>query len=298
MTIIELKEHLLNNTLDDNLLIFVYEENTFIIKEYIKRICENKDLTLNLLESEDDLYEILNDAFGYFRDFLNVLYIDDLKYELPKKLKNCIIVCNKLSKEQKDKCKDFVIEFPKLENWQIDDYAKVKLTGLSEQEYKWLCSITKYDIYRLDNEINKISIFPKNRQRDIFKLLVEEDCYSDLTEFNIFSLTNAILKRSIKDVDRIMQDLKLIGVEPIKLVSILLKQFKYVIDIQTDKTATASTLNVSQKQFNAIKYNCGKFSNKELLDIYQLLLSIDCRLKSGLLDSDLIIDYVICNIMR
>ena len=37
---------------------------------------------------------------------------------------------------------------------------KMRLEGLGEKEILWLCDITKYNIYRLENECNKLSLFP------------------------------------------------------------------------------------------------------------------------------------------
>ena len=52
-----------------------------------------------------------------------------------------------------------------------------------------------------------------------------------------------------------------------------------------------------EKQFKAIKYNCGRFTNEELVKIYELLTSIDIKLKTGLIDNKIIVDYLLSKIL-
>ena len=41
---------------------------------------------------------------------------------------------------------------------------------------------------------------------------------------------------------------------------------------------------MEERQFKAIQYNCNKYSDNKLIDIYEFLNGIDYRLKSGLLE--------------
>ena len=78
-------------------------------------------------------------------------------------------MCNKISE-------DIDIEYVsicKLAEWHLKDYMSIKLPGLKEEEIDWLIDITKKDIYRLENEANKIKLFPKEAQRSLFKLINE-----------------------------------------------------------------------------------------------------------------------------
>ena len=80
----------------------------------------------------------------------------------------------------------------------------------------------------------------------------------------------------------------------------MLKNIKNIINIQLDVTASAEKLNMQQKQFNAIKYNCGKYTSTELINIYKFLLDIDYRLKNGelIFNNKQFRDYLICNILN
>ena len=98
-------------------------------------------------------------------------------------------------------------------------------------------------------------------------------------------------------VKNILETLETMDVEPVGVLTILYKSFKNIIDIQMSSNPTPESLNMSQKQFNAIKYNLGKFTNAELVKIFETLTSIDKKLKSGNLPAENIIEYLLINVL-
>lgn len=298
MTLQELKNNLLENHFPNQAFIFKYDDNTFLVKDYINKIQEITNLTINYLNSVDDLIALTNDAFFDYSEQLNILFLEKLTQNIPNNLVNCIIVCQNIEKDIKENLKEYIIEFPKLEDWQIDDYANIRLDGVNTNAISWLCNVSQHNIFRLDNEIQKIEIFDKKDRNNIFNLINSDNGYSDLNNFNIFNLINGIVKKDKKSVCDILSVIDTLDIEPMGLITLLIKQFKNVIDIQLGNNPTPTKLGVSQKQFNAIKYNCGKYTSNQLLDIFSLLTSIDFKLKSGILENDRIIDYTICNIFK
>ena len=72
-----------------------------------------------------------------------------------------------------------------------------------------------------------------------------------------------------------------IDIEAMGLVTILKKNIRNIIDVQMNPSATYVSTGMSPKQFASVKYNVGKFSNEQLIDLYEFLLDIDLSLKSG-----------------
>ena len=297
MELKELKEKVLNKTLENKMYIFKYEDSRFLVQDYINEISKLFKSEINYLNSIDDLYAMANAFFIDSNFDLNVLFVDNLENEVPE-MDNVIICCKNISKEVLQEVKNKVIIFPKLENWQIEDYAKVKLDGVEPNAISWLCSIANYDVDRINNEIEKITIFEKDTRNDIFNLINNDNGYSDLNNYNIYNLVNAIVKKDINTIHECLLNIEVLDVEPMGLVALLLRQFKSVIDIQLNNNPTPEKLGMNPKQFNAIKYNCGKYDAYRLIHIYNLLNSIDFLLKSGKIDNDKIIDYVVCNILK
>ena len=297
----ELKEKILNKSLNFDLLIFKYESDTWLVNQYINEISKILDLKINYVEDLETLGNVSGDFFfGGTSNELNVLWLEELKTNIPNRedLKKSIIKCNKIDKDIEKELSKYIVNFPKLVEWQIRDYAEKQLQGMKADAIQWLCGLIGDDIYRLDNEVDKITIFDEKDRMNIFLALNNDGCYSDLNNFNIFNSINAIVKRDFKTIVGILRIRDTIDLEPVGLVTLLTRQFKNLIDIQMGNNPTPEKLNMNPNQFKAIKYNCGKYSSERLIYIYDLLTGIDYRLKSGLLDNDKIIDYVLCNIMR
>ena len=293
MNIIELKKNIEDKTLNDSFLILKYSDFPFIARQYIEAISEFKNKPIVYVESLND---ITSNLFGE-DDNLYVMNIDKIDKQFRfASLDNKIVICKSIDADVLEGMRQYVVEIPKLQQWQIRAYTAKNLPGLSNEEINWLSDVTK-DIYRLSNEVDKIKIFKKKDQGQIFRLLNEEYAYGDLNSSTIFNFTNAITKRDIKTVKNILDTIETMDAEPMGVVSILYKSFKNILNIQMSANATAESLGMNPRQFSAIKYNLGKFNNTELIKIFDMITLVDYQLKSGNLPNGNIIDYLLINIL-
>ena len=282
MELRELKNKILAQEALSFPLLFINYDNDYLIKSYVKKIAENNSLTIKEIESIKEMVDIES---GMFKE-VEYLYIyklnkdDNLSKEQLKDYKIILIS----DTDRKDSDIDKVV-FNKLENWQIEAYVQALLPGLDNQEVSWLCKNAKYDIWRLDNEASKLNIFDKKDQSKILMAINDDNGYVDLNELTIFNLSNAIMNKDMLGIKKVVEDIDNIDVEGTGLVTILLKNFLNIINIQTNSKATAQSLGMSEKQFRYLQYNqCNKYSNEELFNIYNFLTDIDYKLKSGLLE--------------
>ena len=282
MELRELKNKILAQEALSFPLLFINYDNDYLIKSYIKKIAENNSLTIKEIESIKEMVDIES---GMFKE-VDYLYIyklnkdDNLSKEQLKDYK--IILISDTDRKDSDIEK---VVFNKLENWQIEAYVQALLPGLDNREVSWLCKNAKYDIWRLDNEASKLNIFDKKDQSKILMAINDDNGYVDLNELTIFNLSNAIMNKDMLSIKKVVEDIDNIDVEGTGLVTILLKNFLNIINIQTNSKATAQSLGMSEKQFRYLQYNqCNKYSNEELFNIYNFLTDIDYKLKSGLLE--------------
>ena len=266
MILSELKTNI-NNKCKINLpLVFINDNNDYLIKTYINQIAKNNHLTIKELSSINEMIDIES---GMFKD-ADYLYTYEIKKDedlssMDLNTYNLILITNS---EIKDLDIDS-IQFKKLENWQIESYIKKLVPGLDDIEVSWLCKNSSYDLNRLDNEANKLNIFDLDNQKKIFKQINEENGYCDLNELTIFNLSNSIMNKDVLGIKKVVQDIDYIDIEPTGLVTILLKNFLNIINIQTNSKSTPSSLGMSEKQFNFLKYNqCNKYPNHKLFNIY------------------------------
>ena len=273
------------HTLDNNqFFIFVGKDITseFIFDQYLHIYAKNNNLEIII---EDKLY---NNTVEFFNDEKSCIKIFKTKIldENVSGFKGWIY-CNSISDNiQIDY--ETVIDLPKLEKWQIIDYIS-SISNIDLEQAKLL-----YDeysnIYKLNIESTKLSIFYKNYFNELEDQLISSNNYE------IFDLTNAILQRDKIKIQEIYKSN--LDIECFSFLALLIKNFKLIIDIQLSRNATAESLGTSGKQFWAIsKYNCNKYSKNELIYIYDLLTSIDLRIKTGYIDTSIVKDYIIFKIL-
>ena len=282
MELRELKNKILASEALSFPLLFINDNNNYLIKSYIKEIAKNNSLVIKEINSIKEMVDIESGMFKE-ADYLYVYKLnkDDVFSEEQLKDYKIILISDT---DKKDSNIEKVV-FNKLENWQIEAYIQALIPGLDNQEVSWLCKNAKFDIWRLDNEASKLNIFDKKDQSKILMAINNDNGYVDLNELTIFNLSNAIMNKDMVGIKKVIEDIDNIDVEGTGLVTILLKNFLNIINIQTNSRATAQSLGMSEKQFRYLQYNqCNKYSNEELFNIYNFLTDIDYKLKSGLLE--------------
>ena len=280
--LVAFKKEIENNLLlfTKKFFIFIGKNDTseFIFNQYVHTYADNNFLEINTLE------ELVVNT-GFFdtdaSNDLKVFKTSVLEF-VPHDFCGWIF-CNSASKEILHTYDEYIVQLPALEKWQLIDY--VMTTGHIElkQAEKFVDEYS--DVYKLNIELQKLSMFSSNQ----FDELAEQLFYKD--EYELFDLTNAILRRDINALKVIYTSG--IKVDVFAFIGLLIKNFKLVIDIQLSKNASAQFLGISDKQFWAVsKYNCYKYTRQELIQIYLLLTSLDLKIKTGQISTNIIQDYV------
>ena len=159
--------------------------------------------------------------------------------------------------------------------------------------------VTNNNIYRIDNELSQIEMF--DNQDAMFDEIMNDNGYGDLSSFNIFNLSNNLSKNKLNDVRHILLEIENIDVEPYGLVTNLIREFKNVLKVQMFPNATYDKLNLTEKQYKAIKYySCGIFPNNKLIQNYKFLLDFDRKLKDGEymgMSNNMLINHIVNNLV-
>lgn len=282
MNLQELKAHIENNTLKENLLIFT-GDGDFIFKQYLHKYVTDNSLDIKYIESIDEISS--SNMFAFSSNVLYLLETDTFIKE-PASHNRVWVKC------RKNKSKTDSIGLPKLEEWQLEDYIKSKCFGLKDSEVKELLRCYKDNPFRLDLELDKILITGTYKY-------IKDQLYTDVANYMIFDLTTALVKRDKKKVSDILIEIEHIDVEPFGLLTLMTKNFRQLIDIQLAINPTAESVGVSDKQFWVLKkYNSGYYNREELVKIYKWLLDIDKRIKNGELDTKYLNEYIITKIIN
>lgn len=270
---VELKNKIESNTLSNEPLVLKYSDSKFIAFQYVKAIAKNYQEIVYI----NSVKEIIRDDIFGSNQTLYVYDVEKLDENITKDDIDLIVIC----KTVPDYLEIDYVDIAKVLPWMVESFVKMRLKGLDDAEIKWLCEVAKYDVYRLDQECKKLEIFDPLQQKAIFNQMNRENAYSDLNALTIFNFTNAMIKKDYKTLIEVLENIASIDIEGVGLVTILQKQIKNLIDIQTNPRNTAASLNMKPAQFNAIKYNVGKFKDSQLIDIFDFLTEFDYKLKSG-----------------
>lgn len=281
-------------TLDDSSMIWVYSDNKFLCEQYIKEISKYKNLNIHYVDNLDgfkikSLFEKQEVNNG---DYLTVYSCKSYKDEIDiTNVKNIIIVTEKYSGNY-----DYCV-FPKLEQWQIIDYVYSVCEGVDKSDLDWLLKLCNYDIYRLQQEIDKIIIFPEVERKYLFKDFTSSDVFSDLSDKTIFDFSNAIQTRNKEELITIYKQLESCDIEPLGIATILYSNYRKMIRVCCQHAATEANTGLKRNQIFAIKKLAEKYSMSQVINIFKFLCDIEFKLKLGELPQDKLLDYIVLNVI-
>jgi len=296
------KQSIENKQVTIPFLIFQYVDNDFLPKQYLNAIKNILNVDIDYIEDINTIINLNNDIFGLSDSDNNLkVYVTDTfdndNLNLLKE-NNTVVITKKLSDESKDTFKDNILIFPKLEDWQVKDYVYSLANGIAENKLDHLIEICKNDIYRLDKELSKLKLFTEQERKYVYDKFVDEGIFEDLSNHNIFDFTNAIIRKDIPSLISLYKEIEKIDVEPLGLVTTLYNNFRNIISIQLNPSATAEALGMPSNRFWAIKkYSCGFYNREQLLRSFYLITDIDRRLKIGEITTDIMIDYIVCHVL-
>lgn len=280
MTIETLKKKIEDHQVEEESFVFLYKKSKFLPEQYAKEIARQKGLTIVYEESAEEgttLFEDLEDGNLY------VTIVDSFN-SFPKK--NHIVITKATNYAD-------AIAFPELENWQIKDYLFSKCSGADVEILDRLLSAQK-DLYSLENEICKLSVFNEQLRGALSKEFLENNVFSGVSKVDVFDFINAIQRRNFEDIGKMYLGYKK---DPMSLIGLLYKQFKNMVDVYLQKNPTEENTGLKINQIYAIKKVCQNYTKQQVLDIFKFLCSLDNQLKKGELPMDNLFDYVLVKVL-
>ena len=302
MDLLQLKCDIEAKNINTSLLIFNCTEHYFLPMQYVHAIAKAKNLDIEYIDSLKQKLSKAKDVFGMknMTPKLQVLKTDEFSNdnELLKTITNVIIITKKIDKSTRELFKDYIVDVPKLESWQIADYVYSNAEGVSSENLDWLLRICDNDIYRLDQELSKLSIFSEAERQYLFEDMKHQGAFSDLSSYNVFNITNAVLNKDIKALKNILAEIKSFDAEPLGVITILYQNFKKQIQVLFAKNATPESTGLKANVIYAIKKAPRVYSAEQILKCFLEMTDIDRKLKSGeLFDMQYLIDYAICKVL-
>ena len=282
MELQQLKKDINNNSLSDSF--FIFKGDKFLADQYSKRIAQLLGKEINYIDGLDSYITSQISLFSneeIIDNKLNIYKCEEFTTTSNKLnfVKNLIIIVDKISEESQKIYSYNVVEMPKIENWMVKDYAYVIGEGIDKNDLDLFLEMCSYDIYRVYNELSKLQSFGKTQRKYLFKQMLNEGAFSDLSQYNIFNLTNAIQSRDLDAINKILSSN--MEIEPLALTSLLYQNFRKMLVVWFDKNPTPDSTGLKSNQIWAIRNLPRNYNRDQLIQIFKFLTSLDLSLKQG-----------------
>lgn len=298
MTLMDLKKFITDKIVPSDFMIFVSKDCPFLAYQYVKAI---GDLSISGINKINSIYEPQQSSIMLLTNTesaLNVLYTDtfDERSEDYGQFENTIVVCEQVSKDIAKNVEKYIIKFPKLEEWQICDYAKTLCPNVDETELLWLVHASDNSIERVCNELDKVSLFGKSEQKEILAA-IRFDPQTDLYKADLFTIVNALVDGDLLVLFDFIKHEGHEMHEPVVLVNRALTSLKNIILVSQNANLKAEDCGISAGQFKFIKYKYRSLNVEAVKQKLKFLTNFDLMLKTSQLELNKrdLMSYIVSN---
>lgn len=299
MTLVELKKFITTGIVPHEFLILVDKDNKFLAHQYVKAI---GDLAAGGINNISSIYEPFQSSLMLLtvpEDCINILITDtfDERAEDYSQFENTIVVCEQIDKAISKVVEDFTIKLPKLEEWQILDYAKTLCPAVEEADLIWLIQATDSCIERVINELDKVKLFEKRDQKQVFSA-IRFDPQTDLNKANFLDVSNALTYGDLPALFKLMQSNSFYDLDAIGLANNILTSLKNIIIISQNPQLSAKDCGVSDKQWGYIRRNYNNLNVGAVKQKIKFITNVDLALKASKLEmtKEAMMNYLVANL--
>ena len=204
--------------------------------------------------------------------------------------------------------KDAIIDFERLSDSMLKKYI-LKEIKLSERNIQRLIDICEHDYGRILLEIDKIKIYTRvalmngdnsSKPFDMtFEQLVKDGTIYEPPYDAIFDLVDAILDRKVNKAFDLLQQSYEVGEATMVMLSVLYNNAKAVLQVQTyDGNNLSKATGLTGWQIKNAKPHVGVYSDDTLIYKLQLIQKIESGIKTGKIDEEYAMQYLLTQIFR
>lgn len=309
MTIIELKDQIIKNKLD-NFYIFTGDE-IGIINIYLQQMSNKLNMPITRADSVLSIYgkctsrSMFGKQTGFYviRDDNDFMKEESTYQKIQSDIgKNVIVLLyEKIDSRLKfgKYFKDKIVPFEKLAPSILCSYIKKK-SNLNSENVATLGELCNgsYDIAML--ECDKIKQYSDSKKCDVntgFKDLLKSKTIYQPENYDVFKFTDAVCSKRKEDMFYIEEVLRNNDVSAVNVLGTLYNSLKSVMLIQCCKGNVCEVTGLDSRQVYFNKKYCGKYSTEKLLSTIKLICKTIEGIKSGYIDDCFSTRYVLVNLL-
>lgn len=201
---------------------------------------------------------------------------------------------------------DHLTEFEKLAPDMLAKYIQKELDGVDTATAVNLAQICECNYNRIMLECDKVKNYVSGQSDTslsyagaISKLLKDGLIFQPIGDIT-FKFTDAILTRNLADTAEYLRKARLKGEPEIMVLSVLYNGFKQILMVQglgADQSDAVKRTGLTAWQVKMAKDKQGHYTISELINALKVIRFAEKGIKTGQLDPEVSLEYVIANIM-
>lgn len=210
---------------------------------------------------------------------------------------------------------DNLTEFAKLSPEMLAKYIQKELDGIDTESALKLAEVCECNYNRIMLECDKIKNYVRGRASELLTDGLYDDSMTYAKALRIllntgiiyqpigditFKFTDAILTRNFAETAEYLRQARLKAEPDIMVLSILYNGFKQILMVQglgKDQSEPAKRTGLTPWQVKLAKEKQGHYTIPELINALKIIRFAEKAIKTGQLDSEVSLEYVIANIM-
>lgn len=214
-----------------------------------------------------------------------------------------IFVYNNIDKRSKfyKHFKDYIVDFQPLPDSILIKHIRKHQPDLSSESCNILIRACQNSLSRILLELDKLDHYCKatgSSVDDGFKKLLDDGAIYVQPEDAIFDFADAVCKRQIGRAFRLWQDCLEVGENTMVALSVLYNNFRQVLQVQSYSGADVSkATGLTGWQIKMARDRVGHYRTGELVQALKTIRSAEFGIKTGAIDQEIAIDYVMVNIL-
>lgn len=285
MKLHELKKQIALGVMPTDFIIFVNaKDSMFLTDQYMKAIIALAS-GVNKVSSIYEPQQSSLLALTAEENVLNILYTDTFaeRAEDYSQFENTIVVCDQIEKSIEPAVADFVVQMPKLQEWQILDYVKTFCKGIADEDLLWLIRASEFNIDRVLNELDKVQRFNSDEQKQIFASICT-DKNNGFYKADLFKIVNAIVDGDLVTLYNFLMYGGADLLEPVVLANRAFSNLKAILLVTQNPSVSAENLGVSAKQKHTLSRQYTSLNLEAAKQKMRFLSEFDLALKTSKLD--------------
>lgn len=229
--------------------------------------------------TEENSNKLLN-YFSHPNDLTTLIFTINNKLDMRKKI----------TKEIKNKHKLINISNLNIRdiNILVKDMFKKDGFIIDEESINYIITNNANNYDLIYNEVNKIKLYYNNPCKILYDDVI--NIVAKSLDTNNFKFVEFIVNKEIKQAFKLYEDLKLLKVEPLALISLIAREYRLMLFAKLLRhehymiNDICVELNIQEWQLDKIIRNSNKYKTKEIEDRLIELANLDLNIKSGKID--------------